>query len=84
MLETGGMDDLAVCLYSLDTSGVREERPLFFYHLAKAGGIGVHTALLASNTLAERVTGANRTYIRFHADDDNGGTLKQLYERLPD
>lgn len=67
------MDDLAVCLYPLAAKDAYDDRPLFFYHLEKNGGMGVHMALLAAHHMTRLTAGGDGIYVRFHASDDAAG-----------
>ena len=83
MIQTGfrryivqfGIEDMAMCLYAVKPSGAfqenvkQEDRGLFFYHLEKAGGMAVHTALSSAVELDALDSPLPHSYLRFDETD---------------
>ena len=69
VLEDCGIADMALCLYDLSAESPPDPRPLFVYHIAKAGGMSVHLALKSSLSLGRYAGDASQGYVRFQAHD---------------
>ncbi len=64
-----GITEVGLCLYPLDATTGLEDRPLFFYHLEKAGGLAVTAALQVAVTVSRQLGRGHMDNLRFHADD---------------
>ena len=63
--------DIELCIYPINTADLEDDRPLFFYHLEKNGGIAVHVALFSATMIDIQIYKKNRSYDRFHVTDSD-------------
>jgi len=60
--------DVDLCLSPLYSSDGNSD-PIFFYHVAKAGGVAVHMALMTTIKVKSALLKTNLGYCRYHAYD---------------